>query len=161
MKLIGKPLGIALVCTALWLVLRLWLGTYLSGDEGVMAGATIAFLAIAYALFAGFLFVTVWGQWNAVEDAVRTKNLEKFTELKDKRIPPTVKFLLVIFSALLVGAFFLLSFQHLLTGSFAIFSVSLVVSLYWAVIMDLDDPFNGIWNVEVPSDWKVSAGKKS
>ena len=151
MKLLIKPLVLSVVLAGLWILFRfLGLDNYIQGDEGTIASGTVAFLAVAYALFAGFLFVTVWSQWVAIEEAIRDMDLKKFNLHKDKRLPGTVKTLLLMFSILLVVAFFLLSFRHLLTGGFSIFVATLVVSTYWRVILDLDDPFTGIWNVNVP-----------
>lgn len=154
MKLLIIPILVASACTGLWLLLRLFLGQYLSGDEGAMTSGTIAFFGIVYGIFATLLLVTVWNQWNAVEDAVNTKDRKEFDRMAEKRIPPTVKVLLFALSVLPVAAFFLTSFQHGPTGAFSIFGPSLIVAGVWAVIMDLDDPFEGVWNVEVPEEWR-------
>jgi hypothetical protein len=61
--------------------------------------------------------------------------------------------LLLIFSLLLLGAFFFMHFKSLLNGVYTIFAISLGLALNWNVIMDLDDPFTGLWNVEIPNDW--------
>jgi len=155
MKIFLKPLVLSVLGTGLWILLRTWgLDEYLQGDEGAIASGLVAFLAVAYALFAAFLFATVWSQWVAVEEAVRVKDRQKFDLHKDKRIPRTAKALLLLFSFFLVGAFYLLSFRHLATGGFSIFAVIMVIITYWQVILDLDDPFTGIWNVEVPKEWR-------
>ncbi len=155
----GKPLAkiiiLSLTNMFLWFMLRsLDLGKFIRGDEGVMSSGTIAFLCMVYALLAAFVTATVWSQWVAIEEAVKMKNYEKFMQDKDRRIPNTLKFLLSMFSVFVVAAFFFLYFQNGLSGGFSIFAVTMAVLTVWTVIMDLDDPFTGVWNVKVPEDWK-------
>lgn len=158
MKLFVRPLLIALIATSLWLSLRYGVGQYLNDDEGVLVSGTIAFLAVVYALLTGLTLVTVWGQWNTVQDALHKKDREAFDTMKTKRIPGTLKALLFLFSSLLLGAFWLVSFTHAVAGGYTIFAVSIVLAVAWEVIMDLDDPFEGVWNIdpkEIPEEWKA------
>ena len=143
----------------------LGLNQYIQGDEGAVASGLVAVVAVAYALYAGFIFVNVWSQWTTIEEAVKTYKVatdevtkdqahQKFILNKDKRIPKTAKILLFVFSLFLVVAVYLLYFQNSIPGGYAIFTVIMIVSTYWTVIMDLDDPFSGIWNVQVPEEWR-------
>ena len=156
MKLLIKPLVISLVSTGLWFLLRfLGLGDFIQGDEGgAMPSGTIAFLGVIYALLAAFTTANVWSQWVAVEEAVKTGDRQKFLQNKDKRIPGTLKSLLLMFSVFLVIGFYLLYFKNPLPGGFSIFAATMAVSAVWAVIMDLDDPFTGAWNVQIPREWR-------
>ena len=156
MKILIKPISLALVISAIWLAIRLSVGfnQNVKLDEGVMVSGTIASLAIFYALLAAFAFATAWQQWVAVEEAVKTKDQQAFLKHKDKRMPRTVKALILLFSVLLIGAFFLISFKNILNGLYSIFSITLALSIYWVVIMDLDDPFDGDWNIQVPKEWQ-------
>ena len=155
MRFLIKPLVLSSVSTGLWFFLRLLgLGDLIQGDEGGMSSGTIAFVGVIYALLAAFTTANVWSQWVAVEEAVKTGNHEKFLQNKDKRIPGTLKALLLMFSIFLVVGFFLLYFKNPLPGGFSIFAVTMAVSAVWAVIMDLDDPFTGTWNVQIPEEWE-------
>ena len=109
---------------------------------------------VIYALLAAFTTANVWSQWVAVEEAVKTGDRQKFVQNKDKRIPETLKLLLLMFSVFLVVGFFLLYFKNPLPGGFSIFAVTMAVSAVWTVIMDLDDPFTGVWNVQIPEEWR-------
>ncbi len=154
MQLIFKPLVLSLVSTGLWFLIRfLGLGHFIQGDETALSGGTIAFLGVIYALLAAFTTANVWSQWVAIEEAVKTKDHQKFLQSKDKRIPGTLKLLLLMLSVFLVVGFYLLYFRNPLPGGFSIFAVTMAVSAVWVVIMDLDDPLTGIWNVEVPREW--------
>ena len=156
MKLLTKPLVLSLASTGLWFLLRfIGLGDFIQGDEGgAMPSGTIAFLGVIYALLAAFTTANVWSQWVVVEEAVKTGDHQKFILNKDKRMPGTLKLLLLMFSIFLVVGFYLLYFKNPLPGGFSIFAVTMAVSAVWVVIMDLDDPFSGIWNVQVPEKWR-------
>lgn len=156
MRLIIKPLIVAAIVSILWFVRYGLFGSNdaIKADEAVLVSGTIPILAIFYALLAAFTFATVWQQWVAVEEAVKTRNKKEFLKHKDKRMPATIKLLLSLFSVLLVAAFFIISFKSLLTGLYSIFAVTLALSIYWSVIMDLDDPFSGVWNVRLPKEWE-------
>jgi hypothetical protein len=151
-----KPFVISVIVSVLWVLIYNYIGfnSNLKLDEGIMASGTIALLGVFYALLTAFVFATVWQQWVSIEDAIKTRNKEEFIKHKDKRVPFTVKLLIVIFSFFLIVAFFLISFKNLILGVFSIFVITFILSMYWQVITDLDDPFTGIWNVEVPKEWE-------
>lgn len=169
MKLFIRPIVLSVLSTGIWIVLKiLGLDQYIEGDEGAMASGTIAFLGIIYALLTAFTTATVWSQWLAVKKAVETYKAakkagdetamaqahQKFILNKDKRIPGTLKLILLMFSIFAVLGFYLLYFRNPLPGGFAIFTATMAASGLWGLIMDLDDPFTGVWNVEVPEEWK-------
>jgi hypothetical protein len=124
------------------------------GDTDLMTSGTITTLGIFYALAAAFILSTVWEQFLHVQDAVRMRDKHQFLKHKDKRIPLPIKVLLFLFSAMLLGAVVILPFHSVVNGIYSVFTVSLAIAINWGVIMDLDDPFEGIWNVEIPKEWK-------
>ncbi len=159
LRILIKPLIFSVVVVLIWYFINYLFGSsfFLSNlklDEGIMASGTIAILGIFYALLTAFVFTTVWQQWVAIEESIKTKNKEEFIKHKDKRIPFTVKLLVFLFSVFLILAFFLISFKNIITGVFSIFVISFILFIYWQVILDLDDPFTGIWNVNVPKEWQ-------
>lgn len=161
MKLSIGPFVLAAMVVGLWVGLRiLGLNRLIEGDEGSMAGAAAPILGVFYAIFATFLIVTVWSQWNDVKDAVQSEDWKKYLLHKDKRIPGTLKRLFLMLSIFLVGALMLIYWRHLLTGGFTIFTISAAVSACWMAIMDLDDPFTGEWNVKIPDGWEERAKAK-
>lgn len=156
LTLIWRPILVAFAVALVWLGVRAvgGPGGDLKADEGIMSSGTIAVLGIFWTLLAAFAFATVWTQWIAVEEAVKSKDKDAFLKHKDKRIPGTLKMLVSILSLLLVGAFFLISFNSVWAGLYSISAVSFVLALYWETVLDLDDPSTGVWNVTVPEEWK-------
>lgn len=160
--LVGWPMFRAWAVVLGYFLIKSWLDPLISGDEGAMSSGTIAFLGIAYSILAGFLFVNVWQQWNLVNEACTPGALDKkkFDENKNKRIPETVKSLWLIFSVIMIASFFCLYFKNALPAMLTIFAVTFVINVYWEVVLDLDDPFTGVWKVTVPGEWKEPEEKE-
>ncbi len=158
MKLLKRPLVLSLVITGIWLLLRthgLFSG---KADEGAMSSGTIAFLFFVYGLMAAFVMAKVWTEWREMEDAVRHEDEKKFVDLKDQRIPKTLKMLLFIFSVFIAAAFFIIGFEDVVKGVFSVFSVVFMLTTVWEVLMDLDDYFTGEWNINIdslPKEWQT------
>jgi hypothetical protein len=159
MKLLIMPVALAFVATVFWMLL--WLNGFEivsnKADEGLMSSGTIAFLFFIYGLLAVFVMAKVWGEWCDMETAVRKGDEEKFLDLKDRRVPRTLKMLLVVFSLFIVAAFFVSGFESAVKGAFSIFAVVFMLTAVWNVLMDLDDYFTGEWNVEIsslPTEWQ-------
>jgi|GEM_PF-4058646 hypothetical protein len=150
-----KPVITAVILGLVWLFIRLVLKFIPNTrpDTEIMTTGTISVLGIFYALVAAFVISTVWRQFVQVQEAVKMDNEQAFIKHKDKRIPLPIKLLLLTFSGLLIGAFFFISFHTVVVGFYSVMAIGLGLALNWAVIMDLDDPFEGIWNVHVPEKW--------
>lgn len=157
MNIIWRPLLFSVVLAWLWNGYSRYVGIdpEIKADETIMVGATIVTLGVFYALMAAFVLAAVWQQWVTVEEAVNSDDKPAFLKHARKRIPGTIKLLILIFSTLLLGGFFFLAaFKSAWAGSFSIFAISLILSIYWAVVTDLDDPLTGVWNVSrVPKNW--------
>jgi len=154
LRLLLWPFVLSFLNTGVWVGLRyLGISSLISGDEGVMVSGTNALGIVLYALLAGFITVTVWNQWEAVHDAVKSKDREKFKLYKNKRLPKPLKMLLALYSLYIAGGFHLTLYRNLLDGVYTAFGIALLLSTVWAVVMDLDDPFTGFWNVKVPKEW--------
>jgi hypothetical protein len=155
LKFFIQPIIIAILLTFLWIVLNKYnLLADFKYDTDIMASGTVNVLGIFYALVAAFVLSTVWRQFVAVEESVKLRNKIEFIKHKDKRIPLPIKILLLIFSLLLLGSFFVMRYEGMLNGVYSIFAIGLGLALNWGVIMDLDDPFEGIWNIKIPNGWE-------
>lgn len=158
MKLLIKPAILGLVALGIWILLRFQFGILADkADEGIMASGTIAFLFFVYGLMAAFIMAKVWTEWREIETAVRERDEKKFVDLKDQRVPRTLKMLLIIFSIFIAVAFFLSGFQNSIKGVFSVFAIVFMLTVVWEVLMDLDDYFTGEWNIDIhalPEAWQ-------
>jgi len=154
--LVFWPVVLSGVNVAVWFWLRkAGISLYIAGDEGVMTSGTSALLFTIYGLLTALICVTVWNQWEAVQSAVKTVDEAKFREYKDKRLPLPLKLVMLMFSLFIVFAFHLMTYRNVLDGAYTSFVVAMALSLPWFVIMDLDNPFTGYWNVKgkIPPEW--------
>lgn len=64
------------------------------------------------------------------------------------RIPPFLSLLFQVLSVLTLLFFMFVRFESLLVGAFAIAVLSLVISTAYLLVDDMDNPFDGFWNVD-------------
>jgi hypothetical protein len=157
LMLLLRPTLVAGFVVALWVLTRYTLPftERMKHDEDAMASGTINTIGIIYAILAGFVLTRVWDEWSVIDRARRTNNFDLFAQYKDLRVPHAIKFLLGVFSLALTASFFFISFSSLLTGAFTMFTVPFLLMVYAEVANDLDDPLNGICNINhIPEEWK-------
>ncbi len=77
--------------------------------------------------------------------AIRAKRIDASVS----RVPLFLKSLMILLSTLLVIGFILLGFNSTGLYLFALFGVLLVTSVIYSVISDLDNPFEGVWNMDL------------
>jgi hypothetical protein len=76
--------------------------------------------------------------------SIRAKRIEAGLS----RIPLFLKSLLIILTFILILSFVFLGFSNILLYSACVFFVSLISSLIYKVVVDLDSPYEGIWNID-------------
>ena len=115
-------------------------------------------IGVGYVIFAGLVASTVWGEWKGIIAAIDAKDENAFIRLKDQRLSPHIKLLIMVLSGVwLFPIFFLLSYKVVAIGVFATFAITLILVIYWEVINDLDDYFTGVWNIDIkklPKEWR-------
>ncbi|MDD5178287.1 MAG: hypothetical protein PHT54_03345 [Candidatus Nanoarchaeia archaeon] len=150
-----RPILIAITLAGLWYLLKLNGFIFNTDfDTEILSSGTISSLGIFYTLVYAFVLATVWNQFLEVEESIKVKDKESFIRHKDKRIPLPIKLLLFVFSILILGAFFISPFKNSIIGFYSVFAVALGLSMNWSVIVELDHPFEGIWNLRIPCEWK-------
>jgi len=64
------------------------------------------------------------------------------------RIPLFLKSLLIVLTVMLVLSFIFLGFNSTWIFLASVFSVSMITNLIYKVVSDLDNPYEGIWNID-------------
>lgn len=169
MSLIRRPLVLAVVVTILWLLVRQMGGVddpaKIKADETIMTSGFITSLTVFIALLSAAVFQKTWTEWTEVRNAVKgpEKDEKAFMRYVDERIPPTVKAAMIVLYVGLLGSFFILSNASLVAGIYMIFAITFALAFYWEVIEDLDEYWNGEWNIsldDVPDEWEWSRKNK-
>jgi len=83
---------------------------------------------------------------NCVSDL--TNHRTKRIYLSNEEIPPPIMKLLIFMSILLVAGFFVLGVQNIWIHLIMIISFSATIQLIISLLIDLNTPFSGIWNID-------------
>jgi hypothetical protein len=152
--LAAYAIGIAGLATALWYAA--WVhGYHFSGsDEAILGGAIVTTLGVAYGITAALILNSLWEKYNKVVLCVFKKDKDTFLFYRDERMPIMIRLLLASISLPLIGIVGTLDYQHAWSGAAAVFSVSLVLALYWMVATKLENPAKSAWLAErIPQEW--------
>jgi hypothetical protein len=147
-------IGIAAFATVLWYVA--WQhGYHFSGaDELSLTGAIVTTLGVAYGITAALILNYVWEKYNKVVICVFERDRDTFLFYRDERMPIMIRLLLASISVPLIIMVGALDYTQVWSGAAAVFSVSLVLALYWIVATKLEDPAKSAWLAErIPPEW--------
>ncbi len=152
--LLLKPLVFSSILTLLWY--QLWLhGIHFPRrDEAVLTGAIVMTLGVAFSLTAAVVLGAVWNQYRQIVVSVIRRDRDTFLMYRDERIPILLHLLLGAFSVPLVVIIGLLDYANIWSGLCSIFIAAFIISLYWVVATELDNPAKSIWFAgRVPKEW--------
>jgi Na+/melibiose symporter-like transporter len=154
--LAAYAIGSAVFVTALWYAAWSHGWHFSGGDESILGGAIVTTLGVAYGITAALILNTLWEKYNKVVLCVFKKDKDTFLFYRDERMPIMIRLLLASISLPLIGIVGALDYQHAWSGVAAVFSVSLVLALYWMVATKLEDPAKSAWLAErIPKEWLV------
>lgn len=143
-------------------ILSIWYQFYTRGihfsqeDEVVLTGSVIMILAVAYSITASTVFNSIWEKYQRVVLCVIRMDRETFLCYRDERVPIVIHILILTFTILLITMVGGLEYRHVSAGIASVFSVSFILSLYFIVIVELQNPAKSLWlNERVPKEWLV------
>ncbi len=150
-----QPLLLAFLASVIWnYTLFKYKIHFDKEDEGPLLTGVIVILAVAYGIMTTSTFESVYGKHQKSVISVLKKDRETFLCYRDERIPIIIHLLIITFSALLLGIVSLIAYKTLYAGLVSVFSVSFVLSLYWLVIIELQNPAKSLWFIErTPNEW--------
>ncbi len=122
-------------------------------DESAFTDSVIPVIAMFHAIVAGHILNKVWEEYKVVRRCLRDKDKATFMRCRDDRIPIAIHLLLASMSIVIQAMTLLIHFERPFAGVAANFSVAFVLTLYWEVATNLDNPLKGVWYREIPRDW--------
>lgn len=123
-------------------------------DETVIIGASIATLGLAYGIMASVILGSIWEKYKKVVISVLKRDKETFLCYRDERIPIMIHLLLAALSLPLSIMIALLPYRYVWSGAASVFSVSFILSLYWIIATELENPAKSPWFAErIPDEW--------
>ncbi len=150
-----RPIIMAAIIAFIWYLKKLYLNGFLiyAADQETFTQSVIPTIAIFHAIFAAQVTHQIVDEFDRTHRAVSKQDFEEFKMLASKRLHVLVKSFLVILSILLESAMFLVEFNSILIGVFSIYAVSFIVAAFYGFIADLDNPIEGVYNLDLPADW--------
>jgi hypothetical protein len=152
-----QPFVVAIVMVMLWR--WLWQNGYhlCKEDEVALTGGITAVLVLAYGITAALAFNSVWEKYRKVMACVlphRPDDKRTFLLYRDEKLPVIIHLYLLFLSLLLLAMIMMINYKEELSGIMSIFSASFVITLYWVVMVQLENPAKSPWLAErVPKDW--------
>jgi hypothetical protein len=107
-----------------------------------------------YVIFASLAVNSVFEQYKIIQRSVVRNDLDTYLEHRDERLPGLMHILVSVPSVVLL--FLVMTYQYIdkTIGIVAVFSVTLVISLTWLVIVELDNvPRRYHFKKKVPEKW--------
>lgn len=149
-----KAFIVTLFPLLLWYQLRLRGVYFAHEDETIIIGAAIATLGLAYGIMASLVLGSIWEKYKKVVISVLKHDKETFLCYRDERIPVMIHLFLFALSLPLLVMIALLEYRYLWSGIASVFSVSFILSLYWIVATELENPAKSPWFAErIPEEW--------
>lgn len=110
----------------------------------------LGFFTVFHSLVGSKLFEGMEKKIETLRVAILTRNKAVFLVYRDVRIQPALtKWLRALSITIIVGAMITPFEDHLLGLPF-VWGLFQIIGSFWATVIELDDPFNGKWNLEVP-----------
>jgi hypothetical protein len=152
--LLGETVVFASVTTFLWY--QVWIRGYHfpEDDKDILIGAIITTLGVTYGIEVSWILNAIWEKYRKVVICVLEQDKRTFLLYRDERMPIVFHLLIGAVSLPLLCMIGMIAYKHALTGAISIFAVSLVLTLFWIVIAQLENPSKGGWFLErIPKEW--------
>lgn len=128
-------------------------------DETALTNTLIPVLATFHAILAAAVLSKVWEEFKTIRRCVQAGDEAAYRRCLQDRIPPAIHLLLAVMSILIVAGTMLIHYDNAIAGFLVVGAITFVLTLYWEVATNLDNPQCGAWYVnEIPLSWRqVSA----
>jgi len=153
--LLLQPFAFSTVVSLAW-----WSWLYKNGihfakeDESSILTGVFLLLSVAYGITTAITFGSIWEKYQKVVRSVLRHDMQTFLYYRDERIPIIIHLLILSFSFPILGFVGFIEYHTVSAGIASVFSTSFVLSLYWVVITELQNPAKSLWFAErIPKKW--------
>ncbi len=142
-----KAVWYGLITTFLWIIIpQEKIADTAVDAESIKFALEIMFLS--HSVLAAWLTTLLFQKITVLKGAVRKGEPDEIEEVVDFEIPEPIDYLLLILST----AIFLLSIlkptDSIAAGSILSFSGVFIVAIWWNILHELDDPYNGVCSID-------------
>lgn len=122
--------------------------------EEIITAAWIPEFGILYSLLVAIAINTVWMEYKSMRTAVKRYDLETFVDLVDEDLSPLLHTMVIVVSLAVLAGFLFLQYPNFWGGSILIFGVTFLLTLLYAMILEIDNPCSGLWYIKsIPDEW--------
>jgi hypothetical protein len=147
------PAVLATVMTCVWYQCRKR-GWHLPKDAEMMLGTAILVLAAIFAIAAAMVLNGTWERSQRIARYILTRNKRAFMVIRDEKLPIAMHLVLASFGLwvlILLGA---AEYGDALSGGLIVFSTWFAMSLYFVVVIELQEPTKSVWlSARIPDEW--------
>lgn len=149
------PVPFTLASIVFWKVVLYDNGLSLDREfEGIGSAAWIAVHGLLYSLGFAVILTVIWAEYKTLRMAVKKYDLDTFMDLRDEQMSPLVHTLLITLSVTLLGGFMAMKYSSAVCGAFAVGTMAYVLAMIFFVVVEIDDPCQGIWVIKsIPQEW--------
>ncbi len=123
-------------------------------DETALTNTLIPVLATFHAILAAAVLSKVWEEFKLIRHYVEAGDESSFRRCVKDRIPPMIHLLLAVMSFLIVAGTMLVHYDRPAAGVLVVGAITFVLTLYWEVATNLDNPHRGAWYInQIPPGW--------
>ncbi len=143
-----------------WFVVRLHVPMEFKSHESLINTYALN-MFVGWLFFSAFLLMRADEEWKRTDSAVRSKNFEKFKIEAPKMVALSVRITHGITGIMAITAFYLFYYVNFALGFVLIFGTSFLIAITTQTLWDLDDPLNGLIQVQnVPPSWRKALDKE-
>ena len=142
--LLGKTFIFAGILTGLWY--ELWIrGCHFPEDDKDFVGLVVGILGVTYGIQLSWILPGLLEKYHKVVIAVFKEDDQTFLMYRDERMPIVIHLLVGIVSVPFLAMVGGMAYKHTLTGAISVFATSLVLTLFWLVAAQLENPVSSPW----------------
>lgn len=119
-------------------------------------GSTALFFAIsnafiAHTILASVLMNKLYMKHAHIKQAIRQRNKPKYDDLIESNIVDPMEVVILIISLGIIFLTIMIPEESTVAGMICSFSTIFIISFWWRILHELDDPFSGICKISKPS----------
>lgn len=154
------PFIVSVLCVLLWQVLRSN-GIYFSAEaETPILYVIIPPVGFIYVIFASLAVNSVFDKYKEINQSIVRKDIKEYIARRDQRLPALMHLLVSVPSLVLLFLVITYNYSDFYGGMASVFLVTLVISITWMVINELDnDHQRPHAKARIPSHWHTTKMK--
>jgi hypothetical protein len=147
--LLLRPVFAGMVCSFIWYLFYTLTNVAFNREDLPVFESLLSIIGFAHATIVGVQINKVYTQYQNIQVARATSDFSLFKASTCVRISVVVKGLLVTFSLVFYMIFLVYPFACAYSGIISVWITIFIIVCLWEVSAELDDPFHGVWKLDL------------